>query len=363
MHRDYAAKGVKFFFIYKSLAHPELAGDYVQPFTLDERLTHARLAEKRLGATIPWLVDAMDNRLKRALGDRPNSEYVIDPQGKIVRKRPWSHPAQVRHDLEELVGPVERVTSEAEIQLKMELPAKAPAARNVLPRINREDFLAIRSQPKIEEQGLPFFAKLRAEGNDGLVATGEGKLYLGMHLDPIHRAHWNNLTKPLRIVIEAPEGVELETREWEAPQVEVASDADPRECVIGVKAWPVDQPIKVVVHYFACVEDETCHAVRQEYRIVRKRDEDGGRARSDAAGNWDPEKFAKQMLQRDKDRDGELSREEVQGLVRPHFDHFDTDRSGRLSLEELKAVSDWLNHHHLPGAKPLDKPASPSERP
>ena len=67
------------FFIYKSLAHPELAGNYVQPFTLDERLAHARQAEKQLGATVPWLVDAMDNRLKHALGDRANSEFIVDP--------------------------------------------------------------------------------------------------------------------------------------------------------------------------------------------------------------------------------------------------------------------------------------------
>jgi hypothetical protein len=63
IHRDYGPKGVKFFFVYKTLAHPELVGDYVQPFTLDERLEHARAAAKQLGATIPWLVDDLDNRL------------------------------------------------------------------------------------------------------------------------------------------------------------------------------------------------------------------------------------------------------------------------------------------------------------
>ena len=54
----------------------------MQPFTLEERLAHARQAEKQLGASIPWLVDAMDNRLKHALGDRPNSEFIIDPEGQ-----------------------------------------------------------------------------------------------------------------------------------------------------------------------------------------------------------------------------------------------------------------------------------------
>ena len=53
MYRDYGPKGVRFYFIYKSLAHPELVGDYVEPFELKDRLAHARQAEKQLGASIP----------------------------------------------------------------------------------------------------------------------------------------------------------------------------------------------------------------------------------------------------------------------------------------------------------------------
>ena len=47
--RDYAPKGVKFFYVFKSLAHPELMGNYVQPFTLDERLKQARQAAHQFG--------------------------------------------------------------------------------------------------------------------------------------------------------------------------------------------------------------------------------------------------------------------------------------------------------------------------
>ena len=60
MYRDYGPRGVKFVFVYKSLAHPELEGNYVQPFTMGERLAHARQAVKQLGASIPWIVDPMD---------------------------------------------------------------------------------------------------------------------------------------------------------------------------------------------------------------------------------------------------------------------------------------------------------------
>ena len=60
MYRDYGPKGVRFFFVYKALAHPELAGGYVQPFTLAERLAHARQADKQLGASItPGIADRL----------------------------------------------------------------------------------------------------------------------------------------------------------------------------------------------------------------------------------------------------------------------------------------------------------------
>jgi hypothetical protein len=208
VYRDYGPKKVKFYFIYKSLAHPELAGNYVQPFELKERLAHARQAEKQLGASIPWLVDAMDNRLKRALGDRPNSEFILDPKGKIVRKRAWSHPGLVRKDLEELVGKVDKITREEDIKLKLELPIKSAAPRGVVPRVTRSRMQAIGMEPQITPKGQPFYAKLRAEADNDLFSEGEGKLYLGFHLDPIHHAHWNNLTQPLQFKLEVPRGRE-----------------------------------------------------------------------------------------------------------------------------------------------------------
>lgn len=283
MYRDYGPKGVKFFFVYKSLAHPELAGGYVQPFTLAERLAHARQGTKQFGTTIPWLVDAMDNRLKHALGDRPNSDYIIDPAGKIVRKRAWSHPGEVRKDLEKLVGPVAKITKEADLKLNLQIPLKAPAERGVVPRVQRPRMQALEMVPVIDPKGLPFYAKLRVEGDAGLLRTGAGKLYLGFHLDPFHGAHWNNLTPPLRYQLELPAGAKVEKATGAAPKVQVASDCDPREFLLDVAAWPDGKPIKLTVTYSACVE-EACHVVKQEYVIHLRRDRDGGSARGAGAG-------------------------------------------------------------------------------
>ena len=92
---DYEPKGVKFFYVYKALAHPENNG-YVQPFTLEERLLHVKEAQRTLGSEITWIADNMDNDLKHNLGNAPNSEFIIDPEGRIVHKRSWSKPDQVR---------------------------------------------------------------------------------------------------------------------------------------------------------------------------------------------------------------------------------------------------------------------------
>jgi hypothetical protein len=89
--------------------------------------------------------------------------------------------------------------------------------------------------------------------------------------------------------------------------------------------------------------------------IHRRRDKDGGGARGTGAGFWVPEEFARQQMARDKNSDGKLDKDEVPGLVLPHFERFDTNNDGLLDREELKAVSTWLNEHHRPGVPALPK--------
>ena len=147
-------------------------------------------------------------------------------------------------------------------------------------------------EPKIESGGRPFFAKLRAEANASMINKGDGELYLGFHIDPVHDAHWNNLTEPLTVQLETPEGVETDRRELRAPQASSTSDADPREFLLKVKAWRTDRPIRLTVSYFACVGDTECYAVEQRYEVFRKVDEFGGNAQGAGAGLWEFEEFS-----------------------------------------------------------------------
>ena len=93
---------MNFYYIYKALAHPE-NNRYVAPFTLQERLLHVKEAERTIGSRFTWLCDNMENGLKHALGNAPNSEFILDAEGKVVVQRRWSTPDNLRADLVRLV--------------------------------------------------------------------------------------------------------------------------------------------------------------------------------------------------------------------------------------------------------------------
>ena len=235
---------MRFYYVYKALAHPERDG-YVKAFTLKERLMHVREAERRLGSRIPWLCDGMSNDLKNALGGVQNAELVIDPEGRVARRRAWSDPDELRRDLEQLVGPVEQPTRVADLDLQAE-PPRDGVATGIVPRVEVSGRMqALVLEPLIEAGEVPFYAKLRAEADETLLNKGKGKLYLGFHLDPLYQVHWNNRTAPLEFEVVAPEGVRVSPSKNRAPKVKQPADADPREFLVKVKgardldfAWP-----------------------------------------------------------------------------------------------------------------------------
>ncbi len=273
----------------------------------------------------------------------------MNPDGVIISKRAWSHPGQVRNELEKHVGPVDPITREEDVHLKISVPPRTNAQHGIVARIARPEMQPIRMQPQVDSKTLPFFAKLRAEADANLLRRGTGKLYLGFHPDPFHNAHWNNLTTPLSFAIERADGVELDQWKASAARVDVTSDTDPREFLLEVSAWPEGQPLKLTVQYFACVGEISCHAVKQTYVVHRQRDPDGGNAKGEGAGFWDSKDFARRMMAGDRDNDRKLMKSETAGIILPHFEKLDTNKDGFLELHELRRVSDWLNGHHQPG--------------
>ena len=228
LERDYTPKGVQFYYLYKQLAHPELS-NYVDPFTLDERLMHVKQAEVQLGSRIPWITDAMTNELKHALGDMPNAEFIVDTEGRVVERRAWSDPAALRRDLEQLIGPVKTPTQVSDLDLVTQPPIPT-VAKGIVPRVELPGRMStLRIEPKLNDADLPFYAKLRADVSQEFLRTGRGKLYLGFHLDPLYRVHWNNEAPPLEYKVTVPAGVRITPATGVFPDVEEPADADPRE--------------------------------------------------------------------------------------------------------------------------------------
>lgn len=242
---------------------------------------HVKEAKRTLGTEIPWIVDRMDNAIRHALGSRSNPEFLIDPGGKIIHKLAWSSPRQLRQQLEKFVGPVEKPTRIEDLNMKTALPIKT-AASNVLSRLDRPItghayMRPLRSKPEWSKGDQPFYAKLRAEADPALLEEGKGRLYIGFFMDPLYGVHWNNLTEPIRVIIDAPEGMTVSPSQLEGPKVEVESDIDPREFLVDVRTTQTDEPIRVSAHYFACNDEEGwCKPMTQRYQIFLERDPDGG---------------------------------------------------------------------------------------
>ena len=278
VQRDYAPKGVKFYYIYKALAHPETNG-YVTPFTLEERLLHVKEAERTLGSEIPWICDTMENDLKHGLGDAPNSEFIIDPDGKVAVRRSWSNPSELRSDLEKLVGAVDKPTTVADLNMKKAEPPKA-AKTGVVARVKMPGQMqALKIEPAMISLE-PFYVKLRAEADGNVTKGGTGKLYLGFHLDPLYDVHWNNLAAPLTFEVKTSDDTQISPSSGEAPKVEVESDADPREFLLDIEAGRGAKSFEITVKYFACNGKEGwCKPVTQRYTVHLEVDRDGGNAR------------------------------------------------------------------------------------
>ena len=281
VYQDYNSRGVSFHYIYKSLAHPGTNG-YVRPLTLEERLKQIAAAKKQLGTRIPWVCDGMDNPLKHALGDAPNSIWVLDGKNRVVSRRWWCDPSALRRELAERVGPVAKPTSPSSIKYLSEVKPVKPAAVGVMPRLEvpgNMTPLKVTLLPS-EKNAAPAYVKVRAELESKAMRDGKGRLYLGFFLDPLYHVHWNNLAEPLRFKITATDGTRFSEREGEARRPRVDADADPREFLLNVADMRRRSSVELTVSYFACNDDEGwCRPATQRYRITFEPDRDAGSRR------------------------------------------------------------------------------------
>jgi len=342
VYKDYSPRGVHFYFLYQSLAHPENRG-YIQPFTLEERLAHVQEAKQTLGTSIPWICDGMSNEVKNALGNRPNSEFVFDPAGKIISMRDWSNSEQLRKDLVMAVGSVDKPTTVADLYFPEVIPMNMPT-QGVVPRIQvPEQLIPVITAPRVDEN--PYYVKLRAEVDNTLLQTGTGKMYLGFHLDPIHHVHWNNLVDPVQYTMDLPAGTTVTPPNGSGPTVGQPSDKDPREFLVDVENWTKDKSIGLTVDYFACSETEGwCIPVTQHYSIQLQQDRNGGgvMGRSFRGGGSrqgrNRQNVGRQFMRFDSDGDGKISKAEAPNRLKERFNRIDANGDNFIDEEEMKQM-------------------------
>lgn len=341
MYRDYGDK-VDFYYVYKTVEHPGING-FVEPFSIEERLKHIGIAKERLNTEITWLCDSMDNDVKHFFGRSPNGEFVIGPDGKIVRKRFWSDADTLRSDLEELVGKSESFTKPQDVEtgFKVETVPNDKIASGVFPEIELPKGLKpLQIVP--QESDLPFYAKLRVEATPK-ISKGGGQLYFFLSLDPIHEFHWNNLAGKVRIELSDTDGMRFSSERLESDAVEEAADIDPRRFLVDLKAISKGKTASFTakVFYHVCDDAETiCLEAEQEYQILLDYNRDGGTR---------PGIFMIEMFQDipgwDANEDGIITMDE---LPKRHgklvMNHIDYSANGTIEMDEVERFKMMFNN-------------------
>ncbi len=362
---DYRDKGVQFYFLYQTLTHPENWG-FVQPTSLQERFAQVEYAEEYLQTSIPWLTDTMDNEVKQYFVMTPNWQFIFDHDGKIVHCDSWGRGSSLRESLEKLVGPSDKITTVADLNLP-QFGRHNLSSANLLTEPKRLEGVAVplrveaggdeASTEDIKSRNFEEYnryVKLRPEADQQLIQTGTGQLYLGFRQDPVLGAAWNNLATPPRYRVIA-DGVTMTPAMAESPKLSVESDNEPREFLVDVKNWKAGKPIMVQLQYFACNEEKGwCEAVEQEFTVWLEKDETAGMvsgrthfpggARQTARGGrqgqpqrQSPRRGQTQggsfMDRSDANGDGKVTKDEFRGPAE-HFGRLDKNGDGYISSDE-----------------------------
>lgn len=102
LHEQFGDR-IRFVLVNTREAHP---GDLIQqPATLEEKVRHAEALRDHHGIAYEVAVDDIDGTLHRAVGPKPNSAYLVAPQGTIVYRAHWANDdAGLRAAIESLLG-------------------------------------------------------------------------------------------------------------------------------------------------------------------------------------------------------------------------------------------------------------------
>jgi thiol-disulfide isomerase/thioredoxin len=104
-------------------------GEIDEPKTIEQRVALAKRFRAEVPGTIPVLIDDIDNRVGKQLGELPNSAHVIGRDGKVTMKIAWAAVGEVERELVKLAGGQAPAVPAADLSL---LAGKLGGAKPVL---------------------------------------------------------------------------------------------------------------------------------------------------------------------------------------------------------------------------------------
>ena len=324
-NHDFKSKGVQFYYVYKSLRHPELGG-YVEAQNMSERLLQLAEAQRQLGTKVPWLADTLDDALRISLGANSQSVYLISPQGDIVYAQGNTRRDDLRQALIKAVGEPQTVTEVADLTLPtIQRPSRLINEDSNLGVKRPEGLTILKITPTKPDD--TYYVKLRAEADDSLLTTGTGRLFIGFYPDPIHDAHWNNLTPPMQYTITSPTGVVVNPKTATAVIGEGDSDTLPRQFWIDISADEPFDSLDLQLNYYGCTPD-LCMALSHQYTVFIKNEDRGARTYGMNKG----QKGKNGKGGKDSKRDKNSKNKRGMPLS---LDQMDADDDQKVSLEEM----------------------------
>ena len=104
--RERFEDNVLFVVLYQREAHAGESRfvDIEQPETIDAREELARKSCEELNIATLVVIDDMENTVREAYGELPNSAYMVQKGGEIFYKEAWARPDEWGPQLEKLVS-------------------------------------------------------------------------------------------------------------------------------------------------------------------------------------------------------------------------------------------------------------------
>jgi predicted outer membrane repeat protein len=366
----YEEQKPNFFYIYRTLAHPE-NHRFVTPYTLNERAQHAALAAERYQTDYPWYCDDITNETAQWLEALGNNLFIFNEEGTELFAGSYEELSTFTEMLHQLIPPpvlpeaddqpVTKLTPRKTEEKKQTIiiepyePIKTKAIRR--PNFDPKNAPYFPLQIKPINSKHPFYAKLRIEADQALLKTGSGFLYAGFHIDPIYNVAWENIKEPLSYSIKPPAGCALAPSKNQAQKIlEHPTDADPREFILEVRNWSPEEPIQLSVNYpLFSIQSKWKREITQHYIVYLKRDDNAGRVIGREISLEEINKgkthaiptqkrnetlFEKYCRIFDIDRDGRIILDEAPRRIANVWNTVDLNNNGILDPEELKQFID-----------------------